>query len=166
MFSVGEVFIYGSVGVCRIGEICERCCGAEKREYYVLRPVYDERSTLYIPTDSETLLSHLNPLLSEAEVKALLSFMPETCPEWILNDKERAEEFRRILESTDRKEILCMIYMLHKRKKELFACGKRLRSSDESLMQRAEKLLCDEFAYVLGLEPSEISKDIREHERF
>ena len=162
MFSEGEVFIYGSVGVCRIGEICKRSCGAEKREYYVLYPVYDDRSTLYIPTNSEALLSHLNPLLTKEAAEELIAFVPEETPDWILNDKERAEEFRRILESGDRKAILFMLHVLYKRKKELFACGKRLRSSDESLMQRAEKLLCDELAFVLGLSSPEVEKQIRE----
>lgn len=166
MFSVGEVFVYGSVGVCRIGEICERCCGAEKREYYVLCPIYDERSTLYVPTDSEALLSHLNPLLTKDAAEELIALAPKRIPGWNLNDKERMEEFRKILESGNRREILSMVYLLHKRKKELFACGKRLRSSDESLMQRAEKLLCDEFAYVLGFEPTEVMKRLREHENF
>ena len=166
MFSVGEVFVYGSVGVCRIGEICERSCGAEKREYYVLCPIYDERSTLYVPTDSEALLSHLNPLLTKDAAEELIAYVPKKNPVWNLNDKERMEEFRKILESGNRREILSMVYMLHKRKKELFACGKRLRSSDESLMQRAEKLLCDEFAYVLGFEPAEVMKRLREHENF
>jgi RNA polymerase-interacting CarD/CdnL/TRCF family regulator len=34
--------------------------------------------------------------------------------------------------------------------------GKKLRSSEETLLQRAEKLLFGEFAWVLGINPSEV----------
>ena len=40
--------------------------------------------------------------------------------------------------------------------------GKKLRSSDEQIMQRAEKLLYGEFAWVLGIEPKEVVPFIRQ----
>ncbi|MBP1569808.1 MAG: CarD family transcriptional regulator, partial [Oscillospiraceae bacterium] len=61
-----------------------------------------------------------------------------------------------------RKDIATLIRSLYLHKKELAEKGKKLRSSDEQIMQRAEKLLYGEFAWVLGIEPKEVVPFIRE----
>lgn len=157
MLNVGETLIYGSSGVCRVEDICVRDCGSGKREYYVLQPVYDTRSTVYVPTDSEKLISHAKALLTRQEVYDMIDDMPEDSFEWIVNDKERGETFRNILEEGSRKDVVKLIRTLYLRKKELSERGKKLRSSDESIMQRAERLLYGEFAWVLGINPSEVT---------
>lgn len=156
MLKVGETLVYGSSGVCRVEDICVRDCGGAKREYYVLRPVYDERSTVYIPTDSEKLISHARALLTRQEVYDIIDAMPEEGFDWIVNDKERGEAFRSILEEGSRRDIVKLIHTLYLRKRELSEKGRKLRSSDESIMQRAERLLYGEFAWVLGINPSEV----------
>ncbi|MGN0628936.1 MAG: CarD family transcriptional regulator [Oscillospiraceae bacterium] len=157
MLNVGETLVYGSSGVCRVEDICVRDCGSGKREYYVLQPVYDTRSTVYVPTDSEKLVSHAKALLTRQEVYDMIDDMPEDSFEWIVNDKERGETFRNILEEGSRKDVVKLIRTLYLRKKELSERGKKLRSSDESIMQRAERLLYGEFAWVLGINPSEVT---------
>lgn len=157
MLNVGETLIYGSSGVCRVEDICVRDCGSGKREYYVLQPVYDTRSTVYVPTDSEKLISHAKALLTRQEIYDMIDDMPEDSFEWIVNDKERGETFRNILEEGSRKDVVKLIRTLYLRKKELSERGKKLRSSDESIMQRAERLLYGEFAWVLGINPSEVT---------
>lgn len=161
MFSVGDIFVYGASGVCRVDDICVRDCGTGKHEYYVLQPVYDARSTVYIPTDSEKLASHARSLLSENEVYEIIDAMPAKGFEWVQNDKERSEFFRNVLESGTRTDIVNLISTLHNRKTELVGHGKKLRSSDEAIMQRAERLLYGEFAWVLGIDPSEVVDFIR-----
>ena len=136
-------------------------CGTGKHEYYVLQPVYDARSTVYIPTDSEKLASHARSLLSENEVYEIIDAMPAKGFEWVQNDKERSEFFRNVLESGTRTDIVNLISTLHNRKTELAGHGKKLRSSDEAIMQRAERLLYGEFAWVLGIDPSEVVDFIR-----
>ena len=161
MFSVGDIFVYGANGVCRVDDICVRDCGTGKHEYYVLQPVYDARSTVYIPTDSEKLASHARSLLSENEVYEIIDAMPAKGFEWVQNDKERSEFFRNVLESGTRTDIVNLISTLHNHKTELAGHGKKLRSSDEAIMQRAERLLYGEFAWVLGIDPSEVVDFIR-----
>ncbi len=163
MLSVGETLVYGSSGVCRVEDVCVRDCGSGKREYYVLQPVYDTRSTVYIPTDSEKLVSHVKALLTEEEVYDMISSMPEDGFDWIVNDKERIESFRSILEEGSRHDVIRLLRTLYLRKKELSEKGKKLRSADEAMMQRAERLLYGEFAWVLGISPSEVTGFISEH---
>ena len=92
----------------------------------------------------------------------MIDDMPEDSFEWIVNDKERGEPFRNILEEGSRKDVVKLIRTLYLRKKELSERGKKLRSSDEAMMQRAEKLLFGEFAWVLGISPSEVTGFISE----
>lgn len=161
LFNIGEIFVYGASGVCRVDDICVRDCGTGKREYYVLQPVYDARSTVYIPTDSEKLSSHMRSLLSEKEVYDIIDTMPTDGFAWIQNDKERSETFRDIVENGTRTDLVNLISTLHHRRTELAARGKKLRSSDEAIMQRAERLLYGEFAWVLKIDPSEVVNFIR-----
>ena len=162
MFSAGHTVNYGTCGVCRIEEIAVRDCGGGKKEYYVLRPIYDKRSTLYVPTDSEPLISKMRELLTKGEILSIIDAMPESDSDWIADDKERAEIFRSLIECGSRTEIVKVIRMLYFRKKELSEKGRRLRSSDESIMQRAEKLIYGEFGWVLGLPPADVPSFISE----
>ncbi len=142
-------------------DICVRDCGTGKREYYVLQPVYDARSTVFIPTDSEKLAAHARSLPSEKEVYDIIDTMPSAGFDWVQNDKERGERFRTMLENGTRADVVSLISTLHNRRTELAGRGKKLRSSDEAIMQRAERLLYGEFAWVLGIDPSEVIDFIR-----
>lgn len=46
MYSIGEVVLYGSNGVCEITEITTKKIGKDSIEYYVLKPVCSDSSTL------------------------------------------------------------------------------------------------------------------------
>ena len=41
MFSIGDIFIYGSNGVCRITDIKEEKFGSEIKTYYILSRFFD-----------------------------------------------------------------------------------------------------------------------------
>ncbi len=160
VFKKGDVFIYGTSGVCRIEDICIKDLGMMKKEYYILRPVYDERSILYIPTDSEKLAVRAKTLLTEKEVYEIADNVSEKY-EWVIDDKQRNEVFKNILEEGKSLDMAKLIYTLHCRKKELAQKSKKLRGADENILQRAEKLLYEEFAYVLGVKPEEVPDIIK-----
>ena len=162
MFEKGHVFVYGASGVCRVEEICVRDYGAGKKEYYILQPVFDLRSNLSVPVDSPAFSAHAKELLTKEEVNEIILSFPEAKSEWIRSDKERIETFRNLLECGTRKDIAAIINAIYLHKLELAKRGKKLRSSDETIMQRAEKLLFGEFAYVLGIDPKEVVPYIKE----
>ncbi|MBR2640807.1 MAG: CarD family transcriptional regulator [Oscillospiraceae bacterium] len=156
MLEKGHVFVYGASGVCRVDDI--RICdyGAGKKEYYILQPVFDLRSSLSVPVDSPAFSGHARELLSKDEVFKIIDSLPDSEAEWIKDDRERIETFRSLLEGGCGRDIAILIRSLYLHKKELAERGKKLRSSDETIMQRAEKLLYGEFAFVLGIEPKEV----------
>ncbi len=158
----GHIFTYGSTGVCSVEDITLKDFGAGKKEYYILAPVYDARSTLCVPVDSPVFASHAQELLTKEETLEIIDSFGEEPKPWILNDKERAEAFKTTLESGDRREIARLICTLYSRKVELAGKNRKLRSSDETVMQRAQKVLFGEFAYVLGIEPQKVPDFIKE----
>ena len=54
MFEIGEYVVCGNNGVCQIKEITTlSMSGVDKnRKYYILKPVYSENSTVYVPVDA------------------------------------------------------------------------------------------------------------------
>lgn len=164
MYQAGDTVIYGSQGVCRIAEISEQNYNGTAMLYYVLKPVLDERSTMYVPVHNEEAAGKLRSILSEAEVKELIQAMPDesTIAEWIDNDNARREHFKDILSRGERQELVTLIKTLYLHSQEQKRKGKRVQIADDRVMQEAEKMLYDEFAHVLGIKPEEVVPFIME----
>ena len=161
MYQIGETVLYGTEGVCTIAEIREMKIGRERASYYVLQPVHREGATIFVPLANETLLAKMRPLLSATQIDGLLQRVSRDEPVWIEDAALRKEEFRRILTAGDRRELLGMIRVLYRRREALRRTGKHLRTNDEQTLRDAEKLLNDEFATVLHIEPHEVPAYIR-----
>ena len=73
MFSAGQTVLYGANGVCRIEEITTRRVGSAETEYYVLKPVWSESSTLYVPTRNETLVSRMRFVTTAESLRKILA---------------------------------------------------------------------------------------------
>ena len=161
MYQVGETVLYGTEGVCVIAEIREMKVGREKAAYYVLQPVRRGGATVFVPLGNEKLLGKMRRLLSPQELDSLLGDVCRTETTWIEDVSARKEEFRRILTAGDRCELLGMIRALYRHREALRRSGKHLRTHDEQTLRDAEKLLNDEFATVLKIEPREVPAYIR-----
>ena len=151
MFHVNDVILYSSQGVCEIVDVDEKIFGGVKRTYYVLKPVGDNGTTIFVPTDNEVLLKKIRKLLSEAEINALIDSMPNEETIWIANESERRECYNKILASGDHLELIKMIKAIYLHKQELEANKKRLHVMDERFFKDAEQMLYNEFQYVLKL---------------
>ena len=161
MLEKGHIFVYGGSGVCRVEDISVCDYGAGKKEYYILQPVFDPRSSLSIPVDSPAFSARASELLTKEEVDEIISIFPELKTEWVVNDKVRVDVFRKLLEGGTRKDIASLINAIQLHKIEIAEKGKKLRSMDESLLIRAEKLLYGEFAWVLGIDIKEVPEYIK-----
>lgn len=156
MFSAGCHVIYGSHGVCEISEIKSMSFGDEHKEYYVLSPINDKRSTIFVPTDNERLLSQMRPVLTKEEIDALLDSIEPGAVEWIASDAERKEFCTSTIKSGDRLAMFHMIGMLYLHREEMIDQKKHFHVTDERFLKDAEKMLHDEFAFVLGMTASEV----------
>ena len=161
MYQIGEMVLYGTEGVCRIAEMQEMKVSGKKKQYYVLKPVYREGATVFVPADNEQLLGRMRRVLSADELNQLLA---EACAEelgWIEDANERKTEYQKILQSGDRCAVVRMIRVLYLRRQQLRSVGRQLRSGDDQLLREAEKLLNDEFALVLNIPQHQVPEYIR-----
>jgi CarD family transcriptional regulator len=158
-FSVGEYVMYGTSGVCKLSSIEKRNFdGQSEKQYLKLEPLNSSTSKYYIPSDSAE--NKIRKLLSKDEINSLIDEMPETEEIWFNDTSQRKAVFNSIIKSDDYKQIISMVKSLHSQKIKKISGGKRLNSSDENFMKRAENLMYQEFAAVLGIKQDEVEKYI------
>ena len=155
MFKISDYVCYGATGVCQITETKKERISGVTKEYYVLKPVFNENSAVYVPMDSPILVEKMKPVLSATEIKKLITNAKKRNDEWIVNDFQRSEQFKGILKSGDRANIIEIIRMIYRRQKELASRGKHLHVSDERTRRDAQTPICSEIAFVKGISPDE-----------
>ena len=97
------------------------------------------------------------------DIARILADCPQEKCLWVEPEPVRRDAFKAILRSGDPMEIIRLIRTLYERKAQLTACGKKLRTSDTAFLKDAERLLHEEFAYVLDIAPAEVPAYIRQH---
>lgn len=156
LFYNGDHVTYGTYGVCEITGTTEKEIGGKRLRYYVLKPVFQENSTVFVPVDNEQLTSRLRKVMTKQELEHLVDSMQEQKTLWVDNENERRTLFQQILADGDRRGLLRLAKTLYDHQQERVAIGKRLHQSDERFFREADRLLCDEFAFVLKKNPDEI----------
>lgn len=162
MHNINDMVLYGTEGICRITDISVRNMHGEDIEYYVLKPVGENNSTIFVPTGSETLTAKMRRIMSAEEIYALIRTMPDEEIEWIENENMRKQRYKEILADGDRKELVRMIKAIYLHEQERKKIGKKLHLSDEKFLKDAEKLLYEEFAHVLNIKKDEVLPFIME----
>lgn len=161
MYRVNDYVVYGSTGVCKVVEISQESFGGKaNREYYVLSPVFGNQVDIYIPTDKQEV--SLRPVLSEDEVMRLIGAIAGMESAWISDDSFRKATFSEILQSGDLERIIQLVKMIFNRKIELEKSGKNLGNTDAEILKQAEKILNQEFAIALNLQPDQVFSFIKE----
>ena len=162
MFKIGEVVSYSATGVCEIVDIRKEKLTDTMMQYYILKPIYQNASTVYVPVDNETLVSRMKYLLSKSQTQELIESFKFTDIEWIENDSERIGFWREILRSGDRKKIASLICTIHIRADYLATLGKQLRLIDAQILRDAKNVLHGEIATVFEIPLEEVETLINE----
>lgn len=156
MYSVGAVVIYKNEGVCRITDTVTKRFRDNNIEYYVLKPIHKENSEIFVPKNNSVLVEKMRRVLSKDEIMELIKEMPKESNIWIENSDERKESYKKILESGERTELVKLIKTLYTHKQKQKKSGKKLHIADEKILKDAERMLYDEFAYVLDIPHNEV----------
>ncbi len=151
MFCVNDVVMYGVNGICKIIEIAQKDFSGEEKTYYVLKPLYDDRASYYVPVDSRILTEKMHKVLSEQEISTLMKSFREEETLWISDEKQRKENYQKAIANGDRLDLLRMIKSLCHEKEERQKMGKNLHLADEKFLKDAMKLLRDEFHYTMKI---------------
>lgn len=161
MYQIDDVVVYGLHGVCRITEIEEKEFAGESHLYYTMHPVFNNRSTFFVPVDNEKSKKKVRTLLSSNEIKELIHTMPQQEEIKVANEKQRKETYKTIIESGDRGEIMRLVKTLYERREAQQKAGKKQHLVDERFMKEAETVLYDEFAFVLNIERDSVIEYIK-----
>ena len=154
---IGMHVMYGKTGVCLVKEKITMSGG----QYYVLLPVGDSRSSVYVPCANADLLARMHPLLTREEIDSLLTDVDTVQVPWVEDRNARAMLYRSITGGGDRKELVRLLACLMRKKQERIAIGKRLSSMDENFLQECVRLVQEEFSMVLGITANEVGPYIQ-----
>ena len=161
MFCAEEVIIYGGYSVCKIAEITQKELDGEMVDYYVLKPIFNFGSTVFVPVNNEALKKRMHTILCRDNACELIKSMPQIEMIWVDNEGKRKELYKEILAKRDRAEVIGLIKALHIHQKQQHEKKRRLHLSDERFLKEAEKTLCEELAFVLEMLPEDVPNFIR-----
>ena len=157
MFKIGDVVVYSATGVCEIEDISIKAFSGVKSSYYVLKPLMQKASTVFVPVDNERLTRKIHPILSQEQFSEVFRSVKNRTPNRPESENERREKFTEILESGNRESLMLMVYDLNNFKKTQQENGRRLHLADERLLTSAENILYEELAFVFKIELNSVS---------
>ena len=163
-YQKGEYVRYSCNGVCLVDDIrLDRLAPKEApKEFYILKPVSNPASTIFVPTASQTLVSRMARLPNREELdRLILSTRGEEMP-WIEDRKVRLASFQAIVKACDLRELICLASCLYQRQRTLSAAGKKLGASDENILHRTEALIENQVGFVLQVSADQVGGYIRE----
>lgn len=160
MYNVGDTIIYTTCGLCRIDALIQREFNGEIKNYYILKPLNDSKTSLQVQVDNPVTKEKLKTLLKKDDILNLIQKMPLVEPYWIENENERKRHFATVLRSGKRDEVLGVIKSIYEHQKLLKERGRKLHACDEQYYKDAEKMIYEEFSYVLKIEKQDIASFI------
>ena len=152
MFSIGEKVMYGGTGVCVVEEITSvKFSSAQPgKPYYLLRPMY-QTGTIQTPADSGKV--PIRPVMNRSEAEAVIDAMPSV-PAEICTEKNLSAlrtYYQKQITSFDCMDLIRLAKSIRAKKIEAEKRQKRIGSTDEKYLRRAEDLLFGELAVALEI---------------
>lgn len=155
-FEIGDTVLYGIDGVCKITDIVRKNFKGRMINYYVLHPVFNDRSVLYVPKDNKESVARMRHALTSRQIKLIFKKTPNRQCKWIENENERKAYFKEILYGGDSKELVKLVKTLYLHQKKQQSLGKKMHMSDEKFFKDAERLLYEECAVAFKITPAEV----------
>lgn len=156
MYEIGDYVIKANNGVCRIEDIMHLDLPNTNKDrlYYLLIPLENKNSKLYVPTDASP--DGLRRALNEEQAWEIIHKIPQVEAAWITNDKLREQAYKEAIHSCDPIALVSIIKNLYIRKKQRFEQGKKSTATDDRYFKLAEDSLYAELAFALGKEKNDM----------
>lgn len=143
MYKIDEYLVYRK-SVCQVKEIKEKA----GTKYYQLVPIDDASLKIEVPVEDKDKV--LRNLITKEEIENLIKNMPNI--ELIdCNDRMIELEYRNLLATGNREDIIKVIKTAYLRNKTRLDNKKKISEKDMTYLEKAEKLLYNEFSVVLNL---------------
>ena len=162
MFEKGSYVTYRAEGVCVIIDIRRENFGAGNGEedYYILAPISDMKSTVFVPVNNERLVGYMSGLLEADELNVLISELKDSRMEWIAESRARSAAFKQLISCGDRRELIVLLNTLYEKIDEMKRTGKRVGTTDQNALFKAEGLLREELMMTTDLRAHDKLRDL------
>lgn len=162
MFEKEELIMCGGHGVCRVVDIVGNPIDKfdRKRKYYLLEPVFEKGSTVYTPVDSEKVI--MRRILTREEAENLIARITQIETVWVQEEKSREQMYKEAIRTYDCDTLVEIIKTLYLRKQSRIQDGKKVLSSDEQYLRKAEELLYSEMSFALSIPKETVAQYITE----
>ncbi|MCI2046282.1 MAG: CarD family transcriptional regulator [Faecalibacterium sp.] len=158
MYSVNDLIIYGSSGVCRVEAIGvpeDIPSAAPERSYYTLRPLFDN-GTIRVPTDAKVFM---RPVMTRSEADAIIAGIPEMPADnsCISNSPQLlSEHYKSYFTSHRCEDLLTLIKSVYAKNARAGTHGKSIGRTDQHYFQRAKDLVEQELSIALEMPLEEV----------
>ncbi|MEG0283472.1 MAG: CarD family transcriptional regulator [Erysipelotrichales bacterium] len=159
MYEIDQIISYGNKGLCKIVDIIMKEVNNKEIPYYILKPVYEEDSTIFIPQDNKKLTDKFQELITKKEIYSILENVSSHTLLLEKNSKSREIEYKELLETGTHIDLLKLIIMLYNKKEE----ESKLTMIDSNAFKEAEKKLYREIAFVLDIELENVEPFIKNY---
>ncbi|MCM1124479.1 MAG: CarD family transcriptional regulator [Eubacterium sp.] len=162
MFERDQLIMCGGHGVCRVVNITGNPVDRldKVRKYYVLEPVFEKGSTVYTPVDNDKVV--MRRIMNKEEAEELAEGITEIDTVWIQEEKSREQMYKEAIRTYDCRSLVQIIKTLYLRKQDRLKEGKKVLSSDEQYLRKAEELLYGEMSLALSIPKESVAAYIKE----
>lgn len=160
MFGIGDYVICGNKGVCEVENITTlNISGVDReREYYILKPLYMNGSTVYVPVDSPK--ESMRKVLKREEAEELIRAIPEIPLLVITNDKLSEQTYKDCIRTNDCEDLVKIIKTIYTRKQKRMKAGRKVTAVDAKYFHMAEENLYGELAVSLDIRRQDVESYI------
>ena len=162
MFEKDQLIMCGGHGVCRVVNVTGNPIDRldKVRQYYVLEPVFEKGSTVYTPVDNDKVI--MRRIMNKKEAEELVERITSIDTVWIKEEKSREQMYKEAIRTYDCQSLVQIIKTLYQRKQNRLKEGKKVLSSDEQYLHRAEELLYSEMSLALSIPKEEVESYIKD----
>ena len=149
MYQKGDYVVKIPEGICRIEDVMQLDIYDTDKEYYMLVPISEKSSKIYIPTDNAE--GRIRKVISKEETLKFIKSIPEIDEKDIPNEEMREQEYKTSILSCNNEKIVSIIKSIYARKQERMEQGKKITTTDDKYFKRAEDVLFSELSFVLNI---------------
>ena len=115
-----------------------------------------ELVTLILAMQEQTALLSAQVEQLNQSMESLIEQIPDMEIDWISDEKTRQRTLTQDVKSGSHEVLLGIITTLYRKREEISGSGRKFHSSDEHILNEAEKQVHREFGYVLGMDPEKV----------
>ncbi len=162
MFQKGDYVICGNNGICSVQDITTlNISGVDKkRQYYLLKPVFQSGSTVYVPLD--TAESSIRRAYSRQEADALIKSIPDIPLIPLADEKTLEKTYKEYMHEGSCESWVKLLKTIYLRKQSRILKGSKVTALDSRYFKQVEDFLYGELSVALGISRDQVRDYISE----